>query len=41
MKEYFPKARAETGELHLEDGFGKILPLGVFARFCEKGRQPS
>jgi 23S rRNA (cytosine1962-C5)-methyltransferase len=41
MKEYFPQVRAETGELHLEDGFGKILPLGVFARFCEKGRQPS
>jgi 23S rRNA (cytosine1962-C5)-methyltransferase len=36
MREYFPLSPAETGELHLEDDFGKVLPLGVFARFCHK-----
>jgi len=33
IKEYFPDANAETGEIYLEDSFAKKLPLGIFARF--------
>lgn len=33
IKEYFPKSKPELGEIYLEDGFGKKLPLGTFARF--------
>jgi len=33
IREYFPKSKPELGEIFLEDGFGKKLPLGTFARF--------
>ena len=33
MKEYFPKAQVELGEIYLKDTFDKKLPLGTFARF--------
>jgi 23S rRNA (cytosine1962-C5)-methyltransferase len=35
IKEYFPKSNPELGEIFLEDGFGKKLPLGTFARFSK------
>ena len=34
IRQYFPNAKAETGEIHLLDSFGKKLPLGTFGRFC-------
>ena len=36
LNQYFPDADPETGEIFLEDGFGKKLPLGIFARFRSK-----
>lgn len=33
LRQYFPKALPETGEIHLTDSFGKRLPLGTFGRF--------
>ena len=33
LKQYFPDASTETGEIYLEDRFAKKLPLGIFARF--------
>jgi hypothetical protein len=33
LKQYFPDASTETGEIYLEDRFAKKLPLGIYARF--------
>ena len=34
IRQYFPNAKAEIGEIHLLDSFGKKLPLGTYGRFC-------
>ena len=33
IKEYFPESKPDLGEIYLEDGFCKKLPLGTYARF--------
>jgi len=35
--EFFPNAKAETGEIYLEDSFSKKLPLGIYARLSSEG----
>lgn len=35
IREYFPDADCESGEIYLPDSFGKKLPLGTFARFAK------